>query len=120
MRKHNSSPYASKSTLKVMLDWKTMNSSTLKYLLVHQSTSPSLLIQQHKLSFSMMIVRFSIVFCTTQHITLSKTDVMVDFETHNSSVPEGNSVDICLILVGVTEVNVSVSLIVQEETASML
>ena len=67
-----------------------------------------------------MIVRFSIFIYTTQHITLSKTDVMVDFETYNSSVLEGNSVDICLILSGATEVNVSVNLIVQEETAGML
>lgn len=43
----------------------------------------------------------------------------VDFEAASYSVSEGGAIDVCLILTGNTEINVVVTLQVEDGTASM-
>ena len=45
-------------------------------------------------------------------------DLIIRFEQNTYAVSEGNTVEVCLILSGSTEVNVSVNISIEEGTAS--
>ena len=52
-------------------------------------------------------------------ILSNTTDVTIDFEETSYSLSEGNATDICLNLTGTAEVDVSVDLHIEQQSASM-